>query len=75
MDFGNVINIGDCEIITKGNTIKLPGMKIIRVPENKMCFITGFHFSGNKVVKYGEISFVEKEKNYLLDIYGCLFEG
>lgn len=68
------ILIGNCEIKIKKNTIKLPGMKIIRVPEDKMCLISNFHFSYDKVLQYGELSFIEKKGDYILDIFRCKFE-
>ena len=67
------------EITTKGRTVKISGLPIIKVPKNKVALIRGFHIvnsnSINKVVKRGEITFVDGNYPYdiLLDIENCKF--
>jgi len=75
------------EIITKGRTVKISGLPIIRVPKGKIALMRNFHLieyqdtNTYEVAKYGTISFVSIEeyeyngsKYPLIDIRYCNFE-
>ena len=71
------------EIITKGRTVKISGLPIIRVPKGKIAVITGFHITEYvdtetyKIEKHGEVLFVPKEDEqyeFLIRIEHCKFD-
>jgi hypothetical protein len=52
----------------RGNTIKIAGLSIIRIPKDKTCIINGFHIEDGEIIKNGELMFVPKQGNLMYQI-------
>jgi len=64
---------------SKGRTLKISGLPIIKAPKGKMVVIRDFHILNhkniNEVIKYGTITYKDQCDHICFDIQYCHFEN